>query len=96
MNLIAFSTRFCQILILLDLRLPKIDGLDVLAVIKSDPGLARIPVVIMTTSDAETDIAQAYDCHANSNVVKPFEFADFAALLESIGGYWMVWNERPF
>ena len=60
-------------LILLDLRLPRIDGLEVLETIKTTPGLLRIPIVILTSSDAENDIARSYDFHANSYVVKPLE-----------------------
>lgn len=82
-------------LILLDLRLPKIDGMEVLSVIKSDPKLSLIPVVIMTTSAAESDVARAYENRANSYVVKPLDLSKFAALLDAIGYYWLVWNERP-
>lgn len=82
-------------LILLDLRLPKIDGMEVLGAIKSDPKLSLIPVVIMTTSAAETDIARAYENRANSYVVKPLDLGKFAALLDVIGYYWLVWNKRP-
>ena len=82
-------------LILLDLRLPKIDGIEVLNVIKSDPVLSVIPVVIMTTSAAESDLARAYKNHANSYVVKPLDLNKFTALLDTIGYYWLVWNERP-
>lgn len=82
-------------LILLDLRLPKIDGIEVLNAIKSDPDLTKIPVVIMTTSAAESDVARAYENHANSYVVKPLDLNKFTALLDVIGYYWLVWNERP-
>jgi len=81
-------------LVLLDLRLPKVDGLDVLKIIKNDPGLKSIPVVVLTTSDAETDIARAYDSRANSYLVKPVDFQQFSKLLETIGCYWLAWN-RP-
>lgn len=83
-------------LILLDLRLPKVDGLEVLRVIKSSPGLERIPVVILTTSAAETDLVRAYDSHANSYLVKPVEFPKFVSLMQSLGYYWLAWNEFPF
>lgn len=82
-------------LILLDLRMPRIDGLEVLKTIKSDPGLARIPVVVLTTSAAETDVARAYDHHANSYLVKPIDFSMFTSLLETIGFYWLIWNQNP-
>ncbi|HNX49914.1 MAG TPA: response regulator [Thermoanaerobaculaceae bacterium] len=83
-------------LILLDLRLPKVDGLDVLRVIKASPDLGRIPVVVLTTSSAETDLVKAYDCHANSYLVKPVDFHQFVALMESLGYYWLAWNEFPY
>jgi CheY-like chemotaxis protein len=83
-------------IILLDLRLPKVDGLEVLKIIKSDPGLARIPVVILTTSAAEADLAKAYDSHANSYLVKPVDFSQFVALMESVNYYWLAWNEYPY
>ena len=82
--------------ILLDLRLPKIDGLDVLKQVKSDPALQRIPVVILTTSEAESDIAKAYDFHANSYLVKPVDFLKFTELMETLGFYWLAWNCNPF
>ena len=63
--------------VLLDLKLPKIDGHEVLARIKNDPDLMKIPVVVMTTSDAESDRAKAYQHHANSYVVKPVDFEKF-------------------
>lgn len=82
-------------LILLDLRMPRLDGLEVLRTIKDDPDLRRIPVVILTTSAAETDIARAYDRHANSYVVKPLDFDSFTDLIGTLGYYWIVWNQRP-
>jgi len=82
-------------LILLDLRLPKVDGLEVLKIIKSDPKLVRIPVVIMTTSSAEKDVTEAYDHNANSYLVKPLDLQKFMPMLESIGFYWLVWNQSP-
>ena len=84
-------------LILLDLRLPKVDGLDVLKAIKSDhQNLHHIPVVILTTSAAEADMARAYDYHANSYLVKPVDFAQFAALMETLDYYWLAWNQYPY
>jgi two-component system, response regulator len=79
-------------LILLDLRLPKIDGLEVLKTIKETGDLMQIPVVILTSSDAEIDIARAYDYRANSYVVKPFESRKFSQLMEELHGYWLGWN----
>ena len=83
-------------LILLDLRLPKVDGLEVLKRIKADPELSRIPVVVLTTSSAEYDVVKAYDSHANSYLVKPVDFPQFVALMESLGYYWLAWNQYPF
>ena len=83
-------------LILLDLRMPKLDGIEVLSTVKSDPALARIPVVILTTSAAEMDIAKAYDHHANSYLVKPVDFSQFTELLETLGYYWLAWNQNPY
>ncbi|MDY0398234.1 MAG: response regulator [Desulfuromonas thiophila] len=82
-------------LILLDLRMPRVDGLEVLERVKSDPALASIPVVVLTTSAAETDLLQAYDRHANSYVVKPVDFAKFTTLMETLGYYWLIWNRVP-
>jgi CheY-like chemotaxis protein len=83
-------------LILLDLRLPKVDGLEVLEIIKSDPDLGQIPIVILTTSAAEADMVRAYKNHANSYLVKPVTFSEFVKLMRFIGYYWLAWNEHPF
>ena len=83
-------------LILLDLRLPKVDGLEVLKRIKADSDLCRIPVVILTTSSAEYDVVKAYDRHANSYLVKPVDFPQFVSLMESLGYYWLAWNQKPY
>ena len=82
-------------LILLDLRLPKVDGLEVLRIIKSDPNLTTIPVVILTTSAAEADMVKAYEHHANSFLVKPVDFTQFSKLMETFGYYWVAWNQYP-
>lgn len=82
-------------LILLDLRLPRIDGLEVLKTIKETPDLQRIPVVILTSSSAESDIAKSYDYHANSYVVKPLDFKTFTKLMDDLGFYWLGWNTKP-
>ena len=83
-------------LMLLDLRLPKVDGLDVLKEVKTDEALRAIPVVILTTSDAERDMAMAYEYHANSYVTKPVNFVDFSKLLKDLGFYWLAWNRHPW
>jgi two-component system, response regulator len=82
-------------LVLLDLRLPRVDGLDVLRTIKTSPDLLRIPVVVLTSSDAESDIVKSYDYHANSYVVKPLDFKTFTKLMKDLGFYWLGWNAKP-
>ena len=82
-------------LILLDLRLPRLDGLQVLAVVKSTPPLRDIPVVILTTSDSEQDMAGAYARHANSYLVKPVDHQRFADLVASVESYWLDLNRQP-
>ena len=83
-------------IVLLDLRLPKVDGLDVLKAVKADPELGSIPVVILTTSSAESDKARAYACQANSYLVKPVELRQFTELMGAFGYYWLAWNQYPF
>lgn len=83
-------------LILLDLRLPRIDGLEVLARIREDQSLARIPVVILTTSKAELDVGRAYESYVNSYIVKPLDFEKFNSLMEDLGFYWLGWNHYPW
>ena len=80
-------------LILLDLRLPKVDGLEVLKIVKADADLVSIPVVVLTTSSAEVDIAKAYESHANSYLVKPMDLSQFNKLMDVLGFYWLVWNQ---
>lgn len=82
--------------ILLDLRLPKIDGMEVLEEIKATDELKRIPVVVLTTSEAEGDVAKAYDNHANSYLVKPVDFDKFTKLMSDLGFYWLGWNRNPW
>jgi two-component system response regulator len=82
-------------LVLLDLKLPKVDGLEVLKQIKSDPRTKALPVVILTSSKQEQDLAQSYRSGANSYVQKPVDFEQFRATLRQIGHYWMMLNEPP-
>jgi CheY-like chemotaxis protein len=82
-------------IILLDLRLPRVDGLDVLKAIKEDDDLRCIPVVVLTTSEAERDVARAYVNHANSYLVKPVGFDEFNHLMDDLGFYWLGWNMHP-
>ena len=81
--------------ILLDLRLPKIDGLEVLRRIRSVKKLDGIPVVVLSTSRDEADAKEAYARYANSYIVKPLDFASFAKLMEDLGFYWLRWNHYP-
>lgn len=83
-------------LMLLDLRLPKVDGLEVLRQIKEDENLRVLPVVILTTSDAERDVARAYHYHANSYLTKPVNFNSFETLMKELGFYWLAWNKSPW
>lgn len=82
-------------LVLLDLRLPKVDGLQVLDEIKSSEELQSIPVVILTTSGADLDVAKAYKRHANSYLVKPIDFDSFTKMMDELGYYWLAWNHKP-
>jgi CheY-like chemotaxis protein len=82
-------------LILMDLRLPKVDGMEVLEKIKEDECLKNIPTVILTTSDAEIDISKAYNYNVNSYLVKPLDLDKFSKLIETFGFYWVVWNKYP-
>lgn len=82
--------------VLLDLRLPKVDGLEVLKEIKTSDELKSIPVVILTTSAAEVDVAKAYEFHANSYLVKPIDFDNFTRMMDDLGYYWLAWNHKPF
>jgi CheY-like chemotaxis protein len=76
-------------LILLDLNLPKKDGREVLAEIKDNPALKRIPVVVLTTSKAEEDIVRTYDLHANCYITKPVDFDKFVSVVKSIDDFWL-------
>jgi CheY-like chemotaxis protein len=82
-------------LVLLDLRLPKVDGLEVLREMKNAPELADIPCVVLTTSRAEGDMVNAYRLHANSYLVKPGDFARFVELIAGVERYWLEQNAQP-
>jgi len=82
-------------IILLDLRLPKVDGLEVLEKVRTNDDLKTIPVVILTTSGAESDVEKAYKFNVNSYLVKPLDFDKFSELLQTFGFYWLAWNQYP-
>lgn len=81
--------------VLLDLKLPKIDGLEVLSRIKKDPDLLMMPVVMLTSSREERDLVQSYAMGVNAYVVKPVDFHDFVTALKKIGLFWAVINQPP-
>lgn len=79
-------------LILLDIKLPKVDGIEVLRRIKADPELRSIPVVMLTTSAGEQEIVESYSCGANSYIVKPLDFDQFVKAIKTLKLYWLVVN----
>jgi len=81
--------------IFLDLKLPKVNGLEVLKEIKSNPETKKLPVVIITSSKEDPDIKAAYDLGANSYVVKPVDFNDFIKAMQHLGLFWLLVNEAP-
>ncbi len=81
--------------ILLDLKLPKVDGLDVLKRIKADPDLKTVPVVMLTSSREEKDLVESYNSGSNAYVVKPVRFGDFLEAVRQVGLFWTVINQPP-
>lgn len=81
--------------VLLDLKLPKVDGLEVLSQIKNDPNLRTVPVVMLTSSREERDLVQSYQLGVNAYVVKPVDFHDFVHALQKVGLFWAVINQPP-
>jgi two-component system response regulator len=79
--------------VLLDLKLPKVAGLDVLRAVRADARFKRVPVVILTSSKEEEDVAAGYDLGVNSYVRKPVDFKEFQAAIENLGLYWLILNE---
>jgi two-component system response regulator len=82
-------------LVFLDLKLPKVDGIEVLSQLKADPRTRSIPVVILTSSKEEQDLVRSYDLGANSYIQKPVDFEQFRKTVKTVGLYWMVINQRP-
>jgi CheY-like chemotaxis protein len=81
--------------VLLDLKMPKVDGLDVLRQIKSDPQLKMIPVVVLTSSREEPDLVNCYQLGVNAYIVKPVQFQEFVEAVKQVGAFWAVVNEPP-
>ena len=85
----------CPKVILLDLKLPKISGLDVLRAIRDDERTRLVPVVVLTSSRQESDVLESYNLGVNSYIVKPVNFENFSAAVAQIGHYWLLTNEAP-
>jgi len=81
--------------VLLDLKLPKVDGLEVLKQVKADPGLKKVPIVILTSSHEEQDLVRSYDSGVNAYVVKPVGFESFVDVVKEVGLFWGVVNQPP-
>jgi two-component system response regulator len=82
-------------LVLLDLKLPKVDGLEVLQQLRADERTARLPVIVLTSSREEADVARSYGHGANSYVRKPVDFTEFREAVRQVGLYWLILNEPP-
>ncbi len=89
------DTRIMPVIVLLDLKLPKVDGLDVLRRIRADEHTKCLPVVVLTTSTEDKDITESYNLGANSYVCKPVDFNEFITAARQLGLYWMLLNESP-
>ena len=81
--------------VLLDLKLPKVDGLEVLRQVKSDPRTRKVPVVVLTSSREERDVVESYSLGVNSYILKPVDFQQFTEAVRTIGLYWLLLNEPP-
>jgi two-component system response regulator len=83
-------------LVILDLKLPRMSGLDLLRRLRAEPTTRALPVVVMTSSREDHDLQQAYDLGANSYVVKPVDFGQFVEAMQKLGYYWLLINEVPY
>ena len=83
------------VVVLLDLKMPKVDGLEVLRLVKADPQLRSVPIVVLTSSREERDLVRSYDLGVNAYVVKPVNFQEFVEAVKTLGGFWAIVNEPP-
>jgi two-component system response regulator len=91
----SLQAQALPLIVLLDLKLPKLDGFDVLSRIRASPRTRRLPVVVLTSSSNEEDIVRSYDLGVNSYVRKPVDFGAFAAAVRDLGMYWILLNTLP-
>jgi CheY-like chemotaxis protein len=82
--------------VLLDIKMPRVDGIEVLRRVKSDPQLRVVPVVMLTSSREERDVVQSYQLNANGYVVKPVAFEEFTSVVNGLGSFWAKINEPPW
>lgn len=82
-------------MVLLDLKLPKVDGLEILRAVKSDPRTKAVPVVVMTSSKEQRDLVESYQLGVNSYIQKPINFAEFQEVIRQLGYYWLAINQPP-
>jgi len=93
-DFVSRDTNLRPTFVLLDLKLPKVDGMEVLRAIRADPRTALLPVVVMTSSAEERDVFESYKLGANSYVVKPLDFDSFSAAVAELGHYWLLVNRK--
>jgi CheY-like chemotaxis protein len=94
----AYALRNCNVnpkLILLDLKMPKMSGMEVLEILKSDPNFRSIPIVVLTSSKEDPDIQKAYNLGANTYITKPVDSDSFFSVIKEIGMYWMILSQLP-